>query len=125
MDEAEYCDRLGLIYRGELIASGPPEALKTECMEDDVLELLCDHPEAVLEAAVALPAVKEAALFGRGLHLVAEDGEQAAEQVRELLAEQGRRAERIERVLPSLEDVFVSLIEARDRASEPIEGVKR
>jgi ABC-2 type transport system ATP-binding protein len=125
MDEAEYCDRLGLIYRGELIASGTPEALKTECMEDDVLELLCDHPEAVLDAAAELPAVKEAALFGRGLHLVAEDGDAAAAQVRQLLAGQGRRVERIEKIIPSLEDVFVSLIEARDRASEPMAGVKR
>ena len=32
MDEAEYCDRLGLIYRGELIALGTPHALKTEMM---------------------------------------------------------------------------------------------
>ncbi len=125
MDEAEYCDRLGLIYRGELIAGGAPEALKTESMEEDVLELICDHPEAVMDPVAQLPAVKEAALFGRGLHLVSENAEAAAEQVRQLLAGQGRRAERIEKIVPSLEDVFVSLIEARDRATEPMAGVKR
>ena len=42
MDEAEYCDRLGLIYRGELIACGTPEALKREVMQEDVLEVVCD-----------------------------------------------------------------------------------
>ena len=36
MDEAEYCNRLGLIYRGELIALGtPPAALKTEMMRGE------------------------------------------------------------------------------------------
>ena len=45
MDEAEYCDRLGLIYRGELIALGTPHALKTEMMKEDVLEVLCDRAE--------------------------------------------------------------------------------
>ena len=44
MDEAEYCDRLGLIYRGELIACGTPEALKREMMQEDVLEVVCDRP---------------------------------------------------------------------------------
>jgi ABC-2 type transport system ATP-binding protein len=64
MDEAEYCDRLGLIYRGELIALGTPRALKTE--------------------------------------MIGADGN-----------------------LPSLEDVFVSRIEARDRAEQPQEEVQR
>ena len=41
MDEAEYCDRLGLIYRGQLIAAGTPEALKKEMMQEDVLEVVC------------------------------------------------------------------------------------
>ena len=38
MDEAEYCDRIGLIYRGELIALGTPEVLKNEFMKEEVLE---------------------------------------------------------------------------------------
>ena len=44
MDEAEYCDRIGLIYRGELIAVGTPGELKTELMHEDVLEVLCERP---------------------------------------------------------------------------------
>ena len=30
MDEAEYCDRIGLVYRGQLIAVGPPDELKRD-----------------------------------------------------------------------------------------------
>ena len=45
MDEAEYCNRIGLIYRGELIAIGSPDTLKTEFMQEEVLEVLCERPQ--------------------------------------------------------------------------------
>jgi ABC-2 type transport system ATP-binding protein len=125
MDEAEYCDRLGLIYRGELIASGTPETLKTTLMKEQVLDVLCDRAEVAMPLIEELPAVKEAAMFGKGLHVVAEDAEAASAQIRELLSREGLRLERLERITPSLEDVFVSLIEARDRAETPQEEVQR
>ena len=125
MDEAEYCDRLGLIYRGELIALGTPHTLKTELMKEDVLEVLCQGAEAVMPKIAELASVKEVAMFGKGLHLVAEDGGRAAADVRQRLAEEGIAVERIEQITPSLEDVFVSLIEARDRAEEPQQEVRR
>lgn len=125
MDEAEYCDRLGLIYRGELIALGTPEVLKTSLMKEHVLEVLCDRAELAMAGIVKLPSVKEAALFGKGLHVVAEDGDAAGAAIRELLDSQGFALERLERITPSLEDVFVSLIEARDRAEQPQQEVQR
>ncbi len=126
MDEAEYCDRLGLIYRGELIACATPAALK-EGMGDAVLEVLCDRPQEAMAELEGMPAVREAALFGRGLHAVVAAGAAAAETaapaqaIRARLAERGHRVERIARIEPSLEDVFVSLIEERDRAA----GIRR
>ncbi|MGV6873623.1 ATP-binding cassette domain-containing protein [Pseudochelatococcus sp. B33] len=36
MDEAEYCDRIALIYRGRMIAAGPPDALKREVASHDL-----------------------------------------------------------------------------------------
>jgi ABC-2 type transport system ATP-binding protein len=125
MDEVEYCDRLGLIYRGELIALGTPHALKTEKMQEDVLEVLCDGAEDALMDIAKLPTVKEAAMFGKGLHVVATDGEQATAEVRRLLDARGQAIKRIEKITPSLEDVFVSLIEARDRAEQPQAEVRR
>ena len=125
MDEAEYCDRLGLIYRGELVASGTPETLKTQFMQEDVLEVFCDEAEGLIAELEKLPGVKEAAMFGRGLHVVASDGRRAMEEIRGYLAGRGRRLERMEKIVPSLEDVFVSLIEARDRAEQPLGAVKQ
>ena len=69
MEEAEYCDRLGLIFRGELIALGTPEFLKTEQMQDDVLEVRSSHPQEAMDAISGLSDVKEVALFGKNLHV--------------------------------------------------------
>ena len=125
MDEAEYCDRLGLIYRGELIALGTAAALKTQWMHEDVLEIACGRPETALAELEKLPSVKEVALFGKRLHVVAPDSDVAICECRRLLDDRGYPVEVIEKILPSLEDVFVSLIEARDRAEQPLAEVQR
>jgi ABC-2 type transport system ATP-binding protein len=118
MDEAEYCDRLGLIYRGELIALGPPEELKTGHMREEIVEVLCERPQEVMELIEELPGVRHAALFGRGLHVVVEDAAEATPLITAKLAATGHRTSQPEKIVPSLEDVFVSLIEARDRQEE-------
>ncbi len=115
MDEAEYCDRLGLIYRGELIAVGTPEELKTRFMAEDVIEVLCDRPHEAMQNVEQLPGIKHAALFGKGLHVVTEQADRSISLIAEKLEEQGFAVSRVEKIIPSLEDVFVSLIEARDR----------
>ncbi|MDD4073564.1 MAG: ABC transporter ATP-binding protein [Desulfobacterales bacterium] len=125
MEEAEYCDRLGLIYRGELIAIGTPEVLKTEQMHDDVLEVQCPRPQEAMDLIARLPDVKEVALFGKRLHVVTASHGKALQSIHTTLSEQGYPIEKVERIVPSMEDVFVSLIESRDRAEQPQEEVRR
>ncbi len=115
MDEAEYCDRLGLIYRGELIAVGTPGELKSRFMAEEVIEVLCDRPHEALERVEGLAGVRHAALFGKGLHVVSDQADRAIQLIDGMLKEQGFSVSRMEKIVPSLEDVFVSLIEARDR----------
>jgi ABC-2 type transport system ATP-binding protein len=119
MEESEYCDRLGIIYRGEIIALGPPRELKTKHMPEAVLELECARPNDAMSLLEKLPAVKEVALFGKGLHVVAADAPAAERAIRATLARERYDLARLERITPTLEDVFVSLIEARDRADTP------
>jgi ABC-2 type transport system ATP-binding protein len=118
MDEAEYCDRLALIYRGRLIALGTPEQLKREHMLEDVLEVEVHRPVEALEVLGNLPAVREAALFGVLLHAVTADAATAIPAIRSAFDRAAIPVTRIEKILPSLEDVFVSLIEAEDRREE-------
>lgn len=125
MDEAEYCDRIGLIYRGELIALGTPEMLKTQWMQEDVLECLSERPQEAMEVLEKISTVREAALFGKGIHVVVENADKAVEIIQSTLVEKGFKVFRIGKIIPSLEDVFVSLIEARDRAEQPQAEVRK
>lgn len=109
MDEAEYCDRLALIYRGRIVAQGMPGELKQEFMTRDVLEIeasrLVEGMETLYRQGI------ETAIFGSVLHATVEDAEEAIPRIKGLLEGAGIRVERIERIVPSLEDVFVALIE--------------
>jgi len=116
MDEAEYCDRLVLIYQGRIVALGTPDELKQTHMLEDVLEVAVDRPVDALELLGRVPAVHEAALFGSLLHAIVADAAVDAPALRAALDAGGLRVERIEKISPSLEDVFVSLVEAEARA---------
>ena len=123
MEEAEYCDRLGLIYRGELVALGTPSELKATSVQGTVLEVVCDRPQDALATLESIPGVREAAMFGTTLHVVTDEHVDLAERVTEALSGAGFAVERVERITPSLEDVFVALIEASDRRVQPLAEV--
>ena len=116
MEEAEYCHRLALIYRGELVALGTPSEMKGSLMTDQVLRVSCDRPHEALAVAAAVAGVRDAALFGQDLHLMTADADALAPRLRQALEVAGFKVGKVERIDPSLEDVFISLIEARDRA---------
>jgi len=109
MDEADYCDRLALIYRGKIIAEGTPTELRKKYMTRDVLEVNVDK---VVEAFNILSFHKiDAAIFGSTLHVVTDDAETSREHIPKTLRESGVTVKGIEKIPPSLEDVFVTLIE--------------
>ncbi|MDD5556598.1 MAG: ABC transporter ATP-binding protein [bacterium] len=114
MDEAENCDRMALIYRGTIIAMGTPLEMKTRCMTDEVMELRMPGAEAWADRLRDVEGVRETALFGSALHLVVENAERVGPRIGAALEEGGARGCRPEKITPSLEDVFVSLIETYD-----------
>ena len=123
MDEAEYCDRLAMIYRGEMVAIGTPDELKAQFMTADILNLECSDPFAALQVVQEIPVIKEAALFGRGLHLTVEAAQLAIPIITSVLKKCEIHYTRLEKINPSLEDVFVSIIETRDSNNEVVEEV--
>jgi len=115
MDEAEYCDRLALIYRGRIIALGTPSELKTETISYGVLEVECDPLILGLDLLKREAWVAEAAVFGNSLHVIGKEGTDTEEEVGSLFGEHGVLLKGMERIRPSLEDVFVSLIEKEEK----------
>ena len=94
MDEAEHCDRLGMIYGGRLVALGSPRELKEAFSEGVLLEVRADPLMQALAAAGSAPGVREAAVFGSGIHVTVADAA-AAEALRLTLTGAGLRVGRI------------------------------
>jgi ABC-2 type transport system ATP-binding protein len=114
MDEAEYCHRLALIYRGKLIALGVPEALKRELHSHKLLQLDTSDLLGAMRIVEVQPGVLDVAVFGAGLHVTVDDLAAATERIRRVLDEQHIEVRRLESIQPSMEDVFVGLIEAEE-----------
>lgn len=113
MEEAEYCDRLAMIFRGNMIAEGTPMSLKKNSMTDSILNISIPEPQQYIDELSKLPEINNIALFGAGLHARTNQPEKAESSISRYFADKGERAE-TKRILPSMEDVFVSLIDTAE-----------
>jgi ABC-2 type transport system ATP-binding protein len=120
MEEAEFCDRLVLIYQGRIIAQGTPSQLKGE-VKEAILAVYPDNLDGALDLIKRLPRVEEAAVFGDGLHIATSRPEETEPAIRDTLAANHIACDRIERVQPSLEDAFISLVQ-RAGEKEAVSG---
>src|SRR5262249_18043273 len=117
MDEAEYCNRLALIFRGRLIALGTPTELKRDAVKGEILMLDAQPLGSALEALKGTAGISDVAVFGNALHLVVEDAETATDIVRRAMEMRGIPIARLERIRPGLEDAFAALTAATPPAS--------
>jgi ABC-2 type transport system ATP-binding protein len=115
MDEAENCNRMVLIYHGTIIAQGTPQEMKTSGMKNQVLEIQIADAQNWLEGVKKIEGVKEAALFGANIHAVVYDSTKAMPLLNAYFARENVKDFSVNKILPSLEDVFVSSIEEYDR----------
>ena len=109
LDEAERCNRVGLMHQGRLLAVDTPGQVK-KLMPGTILEIR-GH---TLRAAAA--RLKESfppasvGLFGDRIHLVTREPERAARDAGAALAASGFRADSIQPIEPTLEDVFIAVV---------------
>jgi drug efflux transport system ATP-binding protein len=113
MDEAEYCNRLALMYKGRVIALGSPAALKEHLKSRSLFRLDTSDPLSTMKIMESVPGVKDVAVFGGGLHVTVEN-ESTALPMRHALDRAGIEVRRLERIDASMEDVFVAMIEAEE-----------
>jgi ABC-type multidrug transport system ATPase subunit len=121
MEEAEHCDRLILMNRGRIIASGTPAELRA-LLGEPIYVVETDEAPRAVEALAGAPGIADAAMFGRTVHVMAEATSRAADVeqiVASRLAERGLGTpRRIRRVEPTLEDVFIALVRREGGAVE-------
>jgi ABC-2 type transport system ATP-binding protein len=121
MDEAEHCQSLVFIQRGNLVAQGSPEEIKVTQMHGEVVEIDCNN-----QADQAIPLLRElnlfeeVALYGALIHVVTKNAAEHIPLIKQTLAEHGIQVNAIDRIAPSLEDVFISSA----REAEKVLGVR-
>jgi drug efflux transport system ATP-binding protein len=112
LDEAERCDRLALLHRGTMMYCDTPAALKSR-MPGAMLEVASPEPRKVREIALQLDGVRSVLLVGSGAHVQVDDAARRTAQLAHALSGAGVEATRIAEVAPTIEDLFVALLDQR------------
>jgi ABC-2 type transport system ATP-binding protein len=115
LDEAERCHRVALIHAGRLATIGTVAEVKQIFASRPIVEIRADRPVDAMSALDAMPEVEKTSLFGTAVHAVLRSEATTQQQIRSWLNQQGLILESVDRVEPSLEDVFLDVV---DRAQE-------
>ena len=114
LDEAERCHRVALIHAGRLAAMGTTTEVKQVFSGRPILEIRADKPVEAMRLLDAMSDVEKTSLFGTAVHAVLRDASVEAAAIADRLRASGLTVESFEPVAPSLEDVFLDVI---DRAA--------
>jgi ABC-2 type transport system ATP-binding protein len=117
LDEAERCHRVGLMDRGRLLALDTPERIRS-LVPGQLVEVAVGDPVRARAAVHALPGVTGVTAFGRRLHVAVEDAGRDLPALASALAAAGVEAGEPRRILPSLEDAFIAVVQAARGAAE-------
>ncbi len=116
MDEAEYCNKVGMMYQGKLIANASPDELKDE-LPGILFQLECDKPVEAESVLDGLAEVVDSSLHGVLVHVVVRNKKDQSKVIT-LLEKNGILVERMEEIEPSLEDVFITMVESSRSAGQ-------
>jgi ABC-2 type transport system ATP-binding protein len=115
LDEAEYCHRIALIHAGKLAALGTTGELKEIFADRPIVEIRTRRAVEAMRALDAMPDVEESSLFGTAVHAVLRSRDVAPEDIVSRLRERQIEVDSVEPVQPSLEDVFLDVVEKAAR----------
>ena len=112
MDEAEQCGRIALMRAGKLVALDSPQGLKKSTFPEKLYELTpsAEASRATMERVRADSSILDVKTYGLHYHISVRDEAGFDRLVRDL----GANVETRE-IAPSLEDVFIRLVEGKDR----------
>ncbi len=112
MDEAERCDRVAIIQAGKLAALGTIAELKAVFADRPIFEIRSNDPMKAMATADALTIVEKTSLFGTAVHAVVRAGTASADaELQRAMAAAGIALDGIEPVVPSLDDVFLDVVD--------------
>jgi drug efflux transport system ATP-binding protein len=109
LDEAERCTRIALIHKGSILIEGEPKAVRNS-LDVPMLEVWSDNARPAVAVVEKLGGVRKVSLYGDRLHITIEKNITAAEIV-DKLKRTGVQVKDFREIVPSLEDVFISMVE--------------
>jgi ABC-2 type transport system ATP-binding protein len=117
LDEAEHCHRIAIIHGGRLAAIGTTGELKRVFAGRAILEVQAANPVETMRLLEAMPEIEKTSVFGTSVHAVVKgDPRTATDLVRTRLEAAGIPVASIAEVQPSLEDVFLEVVEQKAAA---------
>ncbi|PKL88969.1 MAG: multidrug ABC transporter ATP-binding protein [Ignavibacteriae bacterium HGW-Ignavibacteriae-2] len=115
LEEAEFCNNIILINAGKLIAEGSSKELKTNYLKNDLYEIECSNVVDALEILEVQNFVEETSIFGNNIHISVNRNFSSTQQIESvLLSNKDIKISRVNKIVPTLEDVFIHLLE-RDK----------
>jgi len=116
LDEAEHCHRIAIIHAGSLAAIGTSHELKQVFADRPIVEIHSPRPVELMRALDQMDEVQKTTIFGTAVHAVLKPGRSNIARLREQLQRKNLEVNAIDQVPPSLEDVFLEVVE---RAAAP------
>jgi len=112
MDEAEQCGRVALMRSGDLIALGSPDELKTQAFPEQIFEITPspDAPKDWQGALKTQPFMSELQIFGMRYHAMVKEPKGFEKYLGKNLGSFNYK-----KIKPSLEDVFIRMVEGKNR----------
>jgi ABC-2 type transport system ATP-binding protein len=114
LDEAERCNRVGMVYQGELLITDTPSAVKAQ-IRGAILELRMEDYQRGMKILETVETFRSLVLSGDKIHVVVDDLKKGEKLIREILGKQGLEVRELEEVRPSLEDAFVSIVQEKEK----------
>ena len=116
LDEAERCDRVAIMHAGRLAALGTVAELKSTFDARPIVEVRAANPVQAMTTLDAMPAVEKTSLFGTAVHAVLRGGGVPPDAIAGRLRGAGIDVDGVEPVTPTLEDVFLDVVDKASRA---------
>ncbi|KAF5041722.1 putative multidrug ABC transporter ATP-binding protein YbhF [anaerobic digester metagenome] len=114
MDEAEHCNFIGFLYYGNILSLDTPNAMKEKVIEGDIVEIKVNNTLKSIELLKTQEKVKDASVYGAGIHALTR-ADMNLNELKDFLKENNVDVYGIKKVKPTLEDVFVFLVEKESK----------
>ena len=121
MDEAEQCNNIGFIHYGKILSLDTPNNMKDKVIKGDILKLKVDNTLRAMEVLDRLEGIKDSSVYGSGIHLLTES-DYPQDDIKSYLRENDIETSFIQKTKPSLEDVFVFLVNEENEKTRQLES---